>query len=96
MNWNIESVVCDGDSPVPTGPVTQRPDFDDAGASCSSTFAVVTDGGQVVLGTLYLQSARAISMRSALLGGTCLVHEVPTNAPRLMLDCPRCQVTLGP
>ncbi len=55
-----------------------------------------TDGGEVFFGHLFLQSARGLSARIDALGGTCLVSELPTGAPRLLLDCPRCQVALGP
>lgn len=54
------------------------------------------DGGESLFGYLFLQSARGLSARIDSLGGTCLVTELPTGAPRLLLDCPLCQVALGP
>lgn len=47
-------------------------------------------------GCQYLQSARGLTVESPLLGGTCLAYELPTGATRLLVDCPRCQVVLGP
>jgi len=92
-DFRVEEIDCDSVPPFGAGAmVRQSPPRRDAG-ECGGrlTFA---DGG--LLGTLYLQSARGLSFESPLLGGTCLAYELPTGATRLLVDCPRCQVVLGP
>ena len=69
-----------------------RESMNDAG--CGLPLWREADAG--LLGRIYLQSGRGLSARIDALGGTCLVSEMPTGAPRLLLDCPRCQVALGP
>lgn len=44
----------------------------------------------------HAHQGRGLSARIESLGGTCLVSDLPTGASRLMLDCPLCQVGLGP
>ena len=67
-----------------------------ASCGCGLPLSLTSTTGEVLLGELYLQSARGLSARIDLLGGTCLATDLPTGAPRLLLDCPVCQVGLGP
>lgn len=94
LTLHVEDLVCQGPAPLAVGDVVREFASNDGG--CGVQFTVERAGGAEALGLLYLQSGRMLTMRSALLGGGCLVYEAPTGALRLVLDCPRCQVVLGP
>ncbi len=92
-DFRVEELDCDGTPPLaPGAAVHEAQPRRDAG-ECGGRLTLA-DGG--LLGRLYLQSARGLTVESPLLGGTCLAYELPTGAARLLLDCPRCQVVLGP
>ena len=92
FTYRVEQLACLGDAPLQLGDAVREA----MDGGCGVPFYLATDGGEVLLGNLYLQSARGLSANLPLLGGECLVSELPTGAPRLLLDCPRCQVALGP
>jgi len=98
FSFGVEDIACRDTPPLEVGArVVEFPTNPDGGVSCSRTlFLEDVDGGRTVLGTLYLQTARGLTVEAPLLGGTCLAYELPTGAYRLLLDCPRCQVALGP
>ena len=94
FTYSVVEAACTGASPFgPNDRIREAPG-DDGG--CGVNLYLQTGGGEVHFGKLFLQSARGLSARIDALGGTCLVTDVPTGAPRLLLDCPRCQVALGP
>lgn len=92
FTFHVEQLACAGDAPLHLGDVV-RETLD---GGCGASVVLSSDGGEVLLGRIYLQSARGLSANLPLLGGECLVSELPTGAQRLLLDCPRCQVALGP
>lgn len=94
FTFHVEDLVCQGEAPLVVGDTVREYASNDGG--CGIQFTLVRDGGEAPLGLMYLQSGRMLTMRSALLGGGCLVYDAPTGAPRLIVDCPRCQVALGP
>lgn len=94
FTFHVEDVVCQGPAPLAVGDVVREYASNDGG--CGIQFTLDRGGGAEPLGLMYLQSGRMLTMRSALLGGGCLVYEAPTGAIRLVVDCPRCQVVLGP
>ena len=63
---------------------------------CGARLFLETDAGEEFFGNIFLQRARGLSARIDALRGTCLVIDMPTGAPRIMLDCPLCQGALGP
>jgi hypothetical protein len=91
--FTVDDIACVGAPPFETG---ARVRFEHTDGGCGSILWLQTDAGEVDIGRLYGQSARGLSARSDVLGGTCLAAEMPTGAYRVLLDCPRCQVALGP
>jgi hypothetical protein len=89
----VADIACVGAAPFAEGTRVRMERLD---GGCGSAMFLETDAGPVSLGVLFAQSARGLSARSELLGGTCLAAEMPTGAYRVLLDCPRCQVALGP
>jgi hypothetical protein len=94
LTFHVEELVCQGAGPLVVGDTVRENASNDGG--CGIQFTLVRDGGEVPLGLMYLQSGRMLTMRSEPLGGGCLVYEALTGAIRLVVDCPRCQVVLGP
>lgn len=94
FTYSVVEAACTGASPFGPGDRIREATGNDGG--CGVNLYLQTGGGEVHFGHLFLQSARGLSARIDALGGTCLVSDVPTGAPRLILDCPRCQVALGP
>ena len=93
FTFQVVEFACRGASPLGLGDRIRETPGD---GGCGVPLFLEVDGGEVLFGQLFLQSARGLSARIDALGGTCLVSELPTGAPRLLLDCPRCQVALGP
>jgi hypothetical protein len=92
FTYTVAEVRCAGVAPVAVGDlVREAPD-----GGCAIDFLLSTDGGEVPFGTMYLQDGRTLTVDVPMLGGTCLALELPTNAPRLIFECPLCQVALGP
>jgi hypothetical protein len=90
--FHVEDAQCRGTSPLaPREEIIEGPS-----EACGMTLSRVVDGGTQRIGALFLQDARAITANVPLLGGRCNVLELPTGAERLLLDCPLCQVVLGP
>ena len=95
FTYTVTQLACRGASaPLRLGDRVREGKSLDGG--CGLPLYLTSTTGEVLLGELYLQSARGLSARIDLLGGTCLATDVPTGAPRLLLDCPVCQVGLGP
>lgn len=63
---------------------------------CGVPLWLATDAGSVRLGVLTDHGRGVMTANVPLLGGWCRVSDLPTGAPRLQLDCPWCQVVLGP
>jgi hypothetical protein len=95
LTFRVEDIACDGPPPLAVGDQLSAGRRD---AGCGAPWSFVrADGGEEYLGDVYSQSTRGFtSARIELLGGLCLISEMPTGALRLLLDCPRCQVALGP
>lgn len=95
ITFRVEDIACNGAPPLVVGDKLREGKRD---GGCGSPWSYVqADGGEEYLGDVYYQSTRGFtSARIELLGGVCLISEMPTGAIRLLLDCPRCQVALGP
>lgn len=94
FTFNVVELACNGPSPLSVGSRVRESLRSDGG--CGARLFLENDAGEEFFGNIYLQSARGLSARIDSLGGTCLVIDMPTGAPRIMLDCPLCQVALGP
>lgn len=94
FSYTVTEVACTGVAPLSVGARVHQRASSDGG--CGVQLLLQTDAGEEPWGLLYLQSARGLSARIPSLGGTCLVSDLPTGAPRMLIDCPRCQVGLGP
>ena len=92
--YTVTELACTGPAPLAVGDRIRETARSDGG--CGVQLFLQTDAGEVLWGQMYLQSARGLSARIDSLGGTCLVNDLPTGAPRSLIDCPRCQVALGP
>lgn len=94
LTYTVAQLICRGRSELSLGDRVREGKSMDGG--CGLPLFHQASIGEVYIGELYLQSARRLSARIESLGGTCLVSDLPTGASRLMLDCPLCQVGLGP
>ena len=94
LTYTINQLICHGPTRFVIGDRIREGRSTDGG--CGIPLFYEAAMGEAPLGELYLQSARGLSARIELFGGTCLVSELPTGASRLILDCPLCQVGLGP
>lgn len=92
--WFVEEVRCRIPSPLAAGDQLLEEPTDSP--LCGRSLWKVADAGLLRLGTLYSQAATSATDLANLppLGGHCRVADLPTGAPRAVLDCPWCQVTV--
>lgn len=94
ITLRVEEIACNGAPPFNVGDRLREGRRD---GGCGSPWSYVQpDGGEELIGELYYHERGSTSARLEVLGGLCLVTEMPTGAIRLLVDCPRCQVALGP
>lgn len=94
ITLRVEDIACNGVPPLAVGDRLREGRRD---GGCGSPWSYLQpDGGEEYLGEFFYQGRGSTSARIELLGGLCLISEMPTGAIRLLVDCPRCQVALGP
>ena len=93
FRFTIEELACVGPPPLRVNDFIIITLID---GGCGSSLTLASDAGNRPLGTLVREFGLGLRVTSQMLGGTCVAQEVPSGAYRLLLDCPSCQIALGP
>ncbi len=91
--FHVDAIACSRDAGVRDGDLIRQLPRD---GGCSVPLSLERPTGDVFFGDLYFQGPRGLSARIEAMGGTCIVTDMPTGAPRMLFDCPSCQFLLGP